>query len=167
MTDSETFRLLGSNGEITLFGVSVQSGNHEDWQFVMGFPRPVKDGDNKEFEKFVDQPGDLWKDIFPRSEPKRFDKPITMQDFSDQARKKIEEILEGPNFHCKTGNYVSIDGDEYFLKIALKEKDMLHSLAERVEARARVKPSAYEKAKVVCPTEHKVGEEFKRYESEH
>lgn len=104
----------------------------------------------------------------------------------------------GPNFHCKTGNYVSIDGDEYFLKIALKEKDMLHSLAERVEAgfllvvprvicvaprrsnkqacsfscasaefvevllcqaRARVKPSAYEKAKVVCPTEHKVGEE--------
>lgn len=147
--------------------VWVQSGNHEDWQFVMGFPRPVKDGDNKEFEKFVDQPGDLWKDIFPRSEPKRFDKPITMQDFSDQARKKIEEILEGPNFHCKTGNYVSIDGDEYFLKIALKEKDMLHSLAERVEARARVKPSAYEKAKVVCPTEHKVGEEFKRYESEH
>eukprot|EP00434_Breviolum_minutum_P038410 symbB.v1.2.034070.t1/scaffold4254.1/size42344/4 len=40
--------------------------------------------------------------------------------------------------------------------------DMLDTLAERVEARARVKPSAYSDVGVDCPTELRRAEEFKR-----
>eukprot|EP00438_Fugacium_kawagutii_P008809 Skav212802 [mRNA] locus=scaffold1633:158488:173416:- [translate_table: standard] len=68
-------------------------------------------------------------------------------------------VKHGHHFKCKLESFQSIDKDESFLTIWLQDPDKLDTLAERVEARARLKVSAYEDAGWDCPTELKSAEE--------
>lgn len=160
MARAEADSLLDGKTTISLFGVDAIQ-NDEPWQFVMVFPLPV-DGDPYGLMGNVESPIETWKAIFPRSgaQERPFEPPITKKEFIDLVRAQIEKILTGDKFKCKLESFNSIDRDESFLTIWLQDTEMLETLAERVEARARVKPSAYEMVGFDCPTEYKNAKEF-------
>jgi len=153
-----TSSLVGKE-KIKIIGVEVERDD-ESWHFVMTFPVPVGTDPTSPFNATISDCRAQWQAIFCGSEPPE-DLPDSMakKDFQEKVRANLRQVLESKMF-CRTEMVPSVDGDELFMKIGIDEGDNLATIAETVEARARVKPEAYEKANVKCPTLRKVGQEF-------
>ncbi|CAE7334670.1 unnamed protein product [Symbiodinium natans] len=155
--------------KVKIMGVEVERDD-EGWHFVMAFPVPVGsacDDPASHFNQTIDNCHETWKEMFRASETPEFPNSMLKKDFQEKVRQKVVTILEGPMFGCRTEIMPSVDGDELFLKIGVCDNDDLAKIAEKVEARARIKPEAYEQAKVACPTLMKVGKDFHIHEHHH
>ena len=131
-------------------------------QYVMVFPnrRPGLDessADAEQFRKPVPSAVSDWKDIFQQSEPPSTIKNgMAFQDFVCEVVKNVELVLE--RIGCNIEQDCSVDYDEVFLVIQVTNHETLDSMAERMEARAQVKPKAYERKTFKCPTDVKLRE---------
>eukprot|EP00439_Symbiodinium_sp_Y106_P003869 s718_g1.t1 len=125
--------------QIHLLGFEL-SRRVRTWHFAIVFPiLPPEDG-----KKLVEDPVELWKAVFLIHDDTAlpsFSVPMTMKEMIDMVWSKVWDDLERNGYDVV--QFESIDGDETF--VMLKARDINH-VAEFAEARARLQPSAYDRA---------------------
>eukprot|EP00913_Durusdinium_trenchii_P021147 g19870.t1 len=150
------------------------------------FPIRVQGENDETFDQKLDDPASKWKELFPTEENSPSDlKPgMTEKDFTARVRQNVKQYIR--EMGCEAGSkavifekchesrseftqvteFKSVDEDEIFVLFGMSDKEKALDLAEKEEARVRLKPSAYDAVDCKCPTDEKAGREWRIRELE-
>ncbi|CAK9044359.1 unnamed protein product [Durusdinium trenchii] len=149
--EQETIRVLGAD----------VVKNDGPWHYALVFPIRVQ-GENEElFNKKIDDPASKWKELFPTEQKSPTDlKPgMTWEDFTGKVRENVKHYIR--EMGCEVTEFKSVDEDEIFVLFGMIDKEKAMELADEEEARARLKITAYDASNLKCPTDEKVGKEWR------
>ncbi|CAK9044360.1 unnamed protein product [Durusdinium trenchii] len=158
---AEKQKLLNTSQEtIRVLGADVVK-NDGPWHYALVFPIRVQ-GENEElFNKKIDDPASKWKELFPTEQKSPTDlKPgMTWEDFTGKVRENVKHYIR--EMGCEVTEFKSVDEDEIFVLFGMIDKEKAMELADEEEARARLKITAYDASNLKCPTDEKVGKEWR------
>ena len=159
MAPGESSKLLGKDS-IHVLGTEVQR-NDRDWLYALVFPIRVPGENDEQFNEMVEDPNSKWKEIFPTEEegPVAFRGSVSWEAFTRAARELVVKHMR--DLGCEVKEFKSVDEDEIFVLLGLKDKESVKKFAQAEEALVRLKPSAYE-GHGQCPTDKKVGHAFEK-----
>ncbi|CAK9044383.1 unnamed protein product [Durusdinium trenchii] len=154
--EQETIRVLGAD----------VVKNDGPWHYALVFPIRVQGENDETFDQKLDDPASKWKELFPTEENSPSDlKPgMTWEDFTARVRQNVKQYIR--EMGCEVTEFKSVDEDEIFVLFGMSDKEKALDLAEKEEARVRLKPSAYDAVDCKCPTDEKAGREWRIRELE-
>ncbi|CAE7687298.1 unnamed protein product, partial [Symbiodinium pilosum] len=128
------------------------------WQYVFVFPL---DTDNDFWSAPAPEPNEMWERIFTRLDgtaEMTFKEGTTNKQFHEAVFDELVRILSGPQCGFEIKTFRTIDEDELFLLVSLRDPEAVKAIAEDEEFPAMLRhDSAY--AKHTCPTDITTGRE--------